>query len=155
MRADMLYSTTALSKGVAMADEYNFQQDLHDSIFNADPKLNRKELLSDIFKAYTAKMFEFVVTRRKDPENRLPFDAILEVKKNLISEFRKTELSEHQQSVEWYEKLFDATVQEILAEAAASHAGQNTVQLAQQQLEIDPEAYIHEGGLFLPKGMKR
>ncbi|MCK5641411.1 MAG: hypothetical protein KAJ19_11460 [Gammaproteobacteria bacterium] len=151
----MLYSTTALSKGVAMAKEYDFQKDLHDSIFDADPKLDRRELLTDIFKAYTAKMFEFVITRRKDPENRLPFDAIVEVKKNLISEFRKAALSEHQQSVEWYEKLFDATVQEILAEAATSHGGQESIQLAQQRLEINPEAYIHEGGLFLPKGMRR
>lgn len=136
------------------SEEYDFQKDLHDSIFDADPKLDRAELLVDIFKIYVAKLFELVISRRKLPKGRIPYDALVEVKSNLISEFRKTDLAEYQRSIEWYEELFDKTVQEILNDAALAHRGSNIIHAAPQQLEINPEAYINEGGLFLPKGMK-
>lgn len=136
------------------SEEYNFQKELHDSIFDADPKLDREELLVDIFKIYVAKLFELVVSKRKTPDGRLPYGALVETKRNLISEFRKAELAEYQRPVEWYEELFDKAVQEILNDAALAHRGSNIVQVSPQQLEINPEAYINEGGLFLPKGMK-
>jgi hypothetical protein len=125
--------------------EYDFQKDLKNSIFNADPKLDRNELLTDIFKSYVAKMFE--ITLKK---GRIPFDALVQIKANLISEFRKSDLSEYQKSVEWYENLFDATIKEILSLAASRHKGSDKVANANQNLEINPEVYINEGGLMKP-----
>ena len=133
-----------------MSDTYNFQDDLKNSIFNADPKLDRKELLIDIFKTYVAKLFERTVTKGK-----IPFDSLVQVKKNLINEFRQTDLSEYQKSVEQYEKMFDETVQEILAFAATRHHGQDAIQQAPQELVINPDAYMNEGGLYLPKGLSK
>ena len=126
-------------------NDYNFQRDLKNSIFSADDKIDRNELLVDIFKSYVAKLFE--ITLKK---NRIPFDALVEVKKNLISEFMSAELSEYQKSVEWYEKLFDETVKEICDMAAERHQGMDQVVHSQQELSIDPNMYINEGGLYLP-----
>ena len=125
--------------------DYNFQRDLKNSIFNADPKLDRKELIKDIFKAYVAKLFEKVVVN-----GRMPYDVVVQVRNNLISEFRLTELSEYQMSIEQYELLFDETVKEILDLAAMRHKGIDTVDRANQNFEINPEIYINEGGLIKP-----
>ena len=135
-----------------MSKEYNFQKDLRDSVLKADPvKFDKKELLTDIFKSYVAKLFEIVLSGKKG--NRLEFDAMIQVKANLISEFRKTELGEYQQSVKWYEELFDTAMQEILNDAAQNHQGINQVSI-EQNLEINPNAYINEGGLFIPQHLK-
>ena len=131
--------------------EFDFQKELVSSIFNAGPEVDRKELLTDIFKHYVAKMFEYTLSREK--ENRLSFEALVLVKRNLINEFRKAELSEYQRTTEQYENLFEETVQEILQEAASSHAGKDRVSV-DKTLQINPEKYIHEGGLFVPKHMK-
>ena len=132
--------------------EYNFQKDLKKSILEADPKLDKIELLTDVFKAYTAKMFEHVLGKKED--NRLEFDAMIQVKRNLIDEFRKTELGEYQRSEKWYEDLFDQTMQEILNDAANAHNGVDQVSV-DQTLQINPEAYINEGGLFVPPHLKK
>jgi len=128
-----------------MSDAYNFQDELKKSIFNADDKIDRKELLSDIFKCYVAKLFERTLTKEK-----LPFDAIVKIKNNLISEFRTADLSEYQRTVEQYEQLFDSTVKEILSLAAMRHKGTDIVHRASQNLEINPEIYINEGGMIKP-----
>ena len=136
-----------------MSKEYNFQKDLRDSVLKADPvKFDKKELLTDIFKSYVAKLFEIVLSGKNG--NRLEFDAMIQVKANLISEFRKTELCEYQQSVKWYEELFDTAMQEILNDAAQNHQGINQISV-DQTLEINPEAYINEGGLFIPEHLKK
>jgi hypothetical protein len=129
-----------------MSDTYNFQTELKNSIFNADPKIDRKELLVDIFKSYVAKLFERVLTKEK-----LPFDALVQVKNNLINEFRQSELSEYQKTVEQYDALFDETVKEILSLAASRHKGMDAVARGMQNLEINPEIYINEAsGLKIP-----
>lgn len=125
--------------------EYSFQTDLKNSIFNADPKLDRNELLTDIFKSYVAKLFEMTLKK-----GRLPYDALVTIKANLISEFRNAELSEYQKSVEWYEKTFDETIKEILAIAASRHRGVDQVVSANQTLQINPEIYMNEKGLTIP-----
>jgi len=135
-----------------MSEEYDFQKELRDSIINADEKLDRKELLTDIFKAYAAKLFEIVLGRKE--KNRLEVDAMVHVKKNLISEFRKTPLGEYQQSTEWYEDLFESTIQEIFNDAALAHRGVDSIK-HDQQLHINKDAYINEGGLFVPEHMAK
>ena len=136
-----------------MSKEYNFQKELKDRIFNADPmKLDRRELLEDVFKIYVAKLFEFNLGRKG--KDRLEVDAMVEVKRNLIDEFRKTELGEYQQSVKWYEDMFDSTVQEILNDAALAHKGSQFVSI-DQTLQINKNAYINEGGLFVPEHLKK
>jgi len=125
--------------------DYNFQKELKDAIFNADIKLDRKELLTDIFKSYVAKLFERVLVR-----GRVPFDAMVQIKNNLINEFRSADLSEYQKSVEQYDELFDATVKEILNQAALRHKGVDTIHRGAQNLEINPEIYINEGGMIKP-----
>jgi hypothetical protein len=128
-----------------MSEEFNFQNELKSSIFNADDKVNKKELLEDIFKSYVAKLFEKVITGK-----RLPFDALVEVKGNLIREFRATDLSEYQRTVEQYEELFDTTVKEILSFAASQHDGRDSAIFAPQELVINPRVYVNEGGLMKP-----
>ena len=128
-----------------MSDMYNFQDNLKKSIFNADSKLDRKELLVDIFKSYVAKLFEKVLSKE-----RLPFEALVQIKNNLINEFRKTDLSEYQKEVKQYEQLFDDTIKEILSYAAARHQGKDVVIPGQQELIINPEVYVNEGGLTMP-----
>jgi len=135
-------------------ESQDFQKELKDSIINADPKLDKKELLTDIFKAYTAKLFEIVIVRKG--KNQIPFDALVLIKSNLISEFRGASLAEYQQSEKWYEDLFESTVQEILNEAALNHQGVNDVSIdPNKDLSIDVDGYINEGGLFVPEHLKR
>jgi len=128
-----------------MNNDYDFQKELKNSIFNADPKLDRNELLIDIFKSYVAKMFELVITKKG-----LPYDSLVQIKANLINEFMNAELSEYQKNTKWYDKLFDDTVKEILNFAAHQHSGQDMVADANQTLQINPEVYINEGGLIKP-----
>jgi hypothetical protein len=126
----------------------DFQKDLRDSIFNSDEKIDREQLLEDIFKSFVAKMFEYVISRQGG--DRLPFDSIVTVKNNLINEFRTASLGEYQKSEEWYDELFEKTIKEILQHAALAHKGENKVSYANQNLEINPAAYKHEKGLYLP-----
>ena len=95
------------------------QKELKKSIIEANPKLDKIDILTRTFKAFVAKMFEHTLTRKaKEGDDRLEFDAMAVVKKNLISEFRKAELGEYQRSVKWYEDLFDTSgnsLSEILA----------------------------------------
>jgi len=123
--------------------EYNFQKELENAIFNADIKLDRRELLTDIFKSYVAKLFERVIAN-----GRVPFDSLVIIKNNLINEFRRADLSEYQKSVEQYDALFDTAVKEILNLAALRHQGMNQVQNGMQTLQINPEIYLNEGGLI-------
>ena len=125
--------------------EYNFQSELEKSILNADIKLNRSELLIDIFKAYIAKLMEKMLIH-----GRIPFEAVVQIKRNLINEFRSALLAEYQMSVEQYEKLFDETVKEILNYASNLHKGHDTAVQSDQELIINPEAYIQENGIFKP-----
>jgi hypothetical protein len=125
----------------------NFQEDLKNSIFNTE--LDRTELLTDIFKSFVAKLFEHVLSRKKNNQSRLSVGELVEVKRNLINEFRTAPLAEHQKSVEWYDNLFETTVKEIFE--SAQHQGIETVQRASQNFEINAEAYKMEGGLYLPK----
>jgi hypothetical protein len=133
-----------------MAAEYNFQAALVKSIINADAKLDRRELLIDIFKAYVAKLFELKLSKGE----RLPYDALVQIKRNLINEFRQAELAEYQQSIEWYENLFDKTVEEILNDAAARHQGIDTMQEATQVLSVHAKGYAASKGMTItPSGL--
>jgi hypothetical protein len=131
------------------SDDYDFQKELENAIINCDPKLNKKDLLEDIFKSYVAKSIEWAISKRHD--NRLELSGMKIIQANLISEFRKAELSEYQQSLEWYEHKFDEAIREITSLAANNHEGVDNIQLAEQKLDINMEAYKHEGGLYIPK----
>jgi len=136
-----------------MEKEYNFQKELKKSIFESDPnKIDKHDLLKQIFKAYVAKLFEYNLSKKR--EDRLEFGVLVEVKRNLISEFRKTDLGEYQKSTGWYEYIFDKTIKEIFEEAAKNHQGADSVNI-QQTLEINPKSYINESGLFVPEHLKK
>ena len=122
--------------------EYNFQKELEASINNADPKLDRSELLTMIFKSYIAKCIELRIRY----DSRIEHDAMLKIKENLISEFRKAALAENQKSVEQYEQLFDTSMEEILNDAANAHQGVDIAQVEHRQLEINPELYAMQKG---------
>jgi len=113
--------------------------------------MDRKELLKMTFKYWVAKLFEHIQTKRG--ADRLEADYVVEVKKNLIREFRDTDLGEYQMSEKQYDDLFEKTVQEILQEAALRHKGEDIVSI-ESTLSINTEKYIKEGGLFVPKHMK-
>jgi len=137
-----------------MADK-DFKKSLEDSINNADPRLDKDELLEDIFKTSVAKLLQFSMEngsgKKKD---RLEMGALLTAKRELIAEFRSATLDQHQKSVEQYEELFQKTLQEIFNDASHAHGGDNNVEYANQNLEINSDVYINEGGLFVPSHMK-
>jgi len=133
--------------------DFNFQKWLRESILEADEKLDRNELLVDIFKIAVAQLLEYTM---KKGVNRLEGEALKTTKRNLINEFRNTSLEQYQKSVKWYENLFDTAMQEILNDAALAHGGMDQVMVDENsQLEINPEAYINEGGLFIPPHLKK
>ena len=138
-------------KGGHMTPEEQFRVELKNTIFNADPKIDRKELLTDIFKSYVAKLFELVLGRNKDKkQGRIEFDAMITIKRNLINEFRQTDLAEYQRSEEQYAELFELTVQEILNDAALAHQGEDILSIA-KELPINDSAFIKSGNLFVPQ----
>lgn len=135
-------------------DTYDFQKELRKSIFNADEKLDKKELLVDIFKTYVAKLFE-ITLQKSASKNQLELSALIEVKKNLISEFRQADLSEYQLSVNQYEDLFDKTVKEIVNFASLRHKGEDSINI-NKTLSVDKSAFwaghtINDSGLIVPK----
>jgi len=133
-----------------MDEIQEFQGQLKTAIINADPKLNREELLSDIFKSYVAKLFELSLLKSKE-KNRIPFEALVEIKSRLINSFRGADLSEYQKSTEWYEDLFEKTIKEILNDAASAHSGQNQIERAPERLEINSKEYMKQSsGLYMP-----
>ncbi len=136
-----------------MKKSEDFPKDLENTILNADPKLNKHELLEDIFKIYVAKLFELIL-KKSNTGNRIPFDSIVEMKRNLINGFRQASLAEYQVSYDQYDELFESTVKEIFEEAAKNHKGVDLMSRAPQNLEINPETYINEGGLYIPEHLK-
>ena len=137
-----------------MSDEYNFQKELQSSIENADPKLDRKELLEDIFKIYVAKLFEICIQKSNTPD-RIPYEALVEVKRNIIDEFRNASLGMLQKSVEQYEVLFEKTVQEIVNDAGLAHKGED-ITIVDQELDINRKLYhathtVTPAGIIIPK----
>ena len=135
-----------------MAEEYNFQKELVDSIYKAKPE-ERNEILTMIYKTYVAKMIEILMQR--SGHDGLEAGIIDEVKKNLITEFRNASLNEYQRSVEQYEEIFDTTLQEILNYASHVHEGEDSMKFANRVLDINPEAYVNEGGLYVPEYMAK
>lgn len=136
--------------------EVNFKKDLEDSILKADHRLDKNDLLVDIFKMFVAKMLQVAMEKsNKENEGRLESDAVFIAKRELINSFRGASLGEYQQSEEWYEKLFQTAMEEIFNHASNSHKGEDQVSLASQNLEINTDAYINEGGLYVPSHMKR
>ena len=127
----------------------SFQSELEKAVLQADPNLDREELLIDIFKSFVAKMFEHVLSRGSFSDTRLRLDQVVVIKQNLINEFRTAALETHQKPVEWYEALFEKTVGEIYE--SAKHRGEDVSRRASHNLEINIDAYKNEGGLFLPK----
>lgn len=122
--------------------EDKFQKSLKKAIFECDSKLDRKEILIDIFKTYVAKMMEANVDKNK---GRLEADYLTKMKGFIITEFRNTDLQEHQISEGGYSKLFDDTIQEIFNDAANAHEGEDTVKFdPTKRFEINKTAYHNE-----------
>jgi len=135
-----------------MSDDYDFGKNLAESIQLAEPK-ERITVLTMIFKNYVAKVLEMLMVSR-GLENGIEYDMLEETKKNLIREFRNASLNEYQRSEKIYEDLFDKTIQEVLSHAASAHEGVDTMKFANQVLDINPEAYVNEGGLYIPEHLK-
>jgi len=131
-------------------ESFDFKKELENSILNADPKQDRVELLEMIFKSYVAKTLEYTLRKRT---NRIELAAMKEIRRNLISEFRKAELGEYQKSVKQYEDLFNTAIEEIFNDAGHAHKGEDVVTV-DKTLEINPQGYIHNGGLIVPDHLK-
>jgi len=128
-------------------ENFNFQKELKASIVDADPKQDRGELLTMIFKSYVAKCLEYTLRKKT---SRIEQAAMLEIRRNLINEFRSTELGEHQKSVKWYEDLFDVAIKEIFNEASLAHDGVN-IATVDQTFEINKRAHAAQNrGLIQP-----
>jgi hypothetical protein len=124
----------------------NFKENVEHTIINAPPATDKKELLIDIFKSTIAQFFEWYLIN-KNNGNKLPFDSVVESKNQLIREFRGMSIPDIQQSVEWYENLFDTTIKEIFNEASHAHAGVDSIFSSGQGL------HKKQNGLYVPKGL--
>lgn len=118
-------------------ENFNFQKELQKSIFDADPKQDREELLTMIFKSYVAKCLEYTLQKKT---SRIEQSAMLQIRRNLISEFRSAKLGEYQKSTKQYEDLFDIAIEEIFNDAALAHDGIN-IATVDQTFEINKQAY--------------
>lgn len=128
----------------------DFKEHVESSIKNAGPEVDRKELLIDIFKTTIAQFFEWYLVNKSNG-NRLPFEAVVQVKQQLINEFRGMSIDQ-QQSVEWYENLFESTIKEIFNDAALAHRGEDRYEYAKQNLEVNTDLYQQSSsGLYIPK----
>jgi hypothetical protein len=137
------------NKGVAMAldPDKQFQEDLKTTLSKVDQtRLDRKEVLIDIFKTTVAKLFELQLSK-SGTEDRLRFEQLVLIKNNIIRLFRGAELSEVQMSEKQYEDLFDTTVQEIMNDAASNHQGVDSVRYANQNLYVNADAYRDSHGM--------
>jgi len=135
--------------------EQGFRKALEDTLNNADHRLDRHELLEDVFKTLVAKLLQTSMENGKgEKKDRLEMGALLTAKRELINECRQASLGQYQKSVEDYEKLFQITLEEIFNDASNAHKGEDSVKYANQNLEINKDAYVHEGGLFVPNHMK-
>jgi hypothetical protein len=128
----------------------NFKENVESTIKNAGPGVDRKELLIDIFKTTIAQFFEWYLVNKSNG-NRLPFEAVVQAKQQLINEFRGLSIDQ-QQSVEWYENLFESTVKEIFNDAALAHRGTDRFEYANQNFEVNKDMYQQStGGIYIPK----
>ena len=139
MKKYKLYLIINFLKGESMGS-YNFQKELEKSILKADEKLDKKELLIDVFKSYVAKLFEMTINK-SGTKNRIEYSALVQTKRNIINEFRQASLSELQMSVKQYEDLFDKTVQEIVDFAGSMHEGVD-------ETSVDKTLSIDKGGFW-------
>ena len=137
-----------------MSNEYNFGKDLVKSVQTVKPE-EREELLKMIFKSYVAKLLEILMANSKIKDG-LEAEMLEEVKSNLIKEFRAAPLGVSQRPVKFYEDLFNTAVQEILNEASLNHEGVDSAEVDKyRQFSVNPEAYINEGGLYIPEHLRR
>lgn len=125
-----------------------FRQELKETIVDrVDPKLSRKEVLEDIFKTYVAKMMETNVMANK---NRMEAGYLHMIKTYMINEFRGAELAEHQMSEDWYSKLFDSTVKEILNGSSTGKEENSVTQT--KEIVKNPNAMKQtKSGLWVPR----
>jgi hypothetical protein len=121
-----------------------FQEQLKRSVLECPTdKLDRKEVLIDIFKTYAARMIEQNVMTNK---NRIEGGFIMMLRGYMISEFRSVELGEHQLSEAQYADLFDKTIKEIFDSASNAHEGDDKVERQPQNLEVNKNAYSESKG---------
>jgi hypothetical protein len=126
----------------------DFKTNIQNTINTAGPDVDRKELLVDIFKHTVADFFIWYLTN-KNNGNRLAIDALINTKRSLISEFRDMSISEIQQSVEWYEELFEDTIKEIFNDASLAHSGKDSY-VHGQNFDINATEYKKQAnGLYV------
>ena len=130
------------------SSDYNFQKELEATM--RDTIMDRSVLLEQIFKSFIAKTIEYYLDKKT---NRLEMAAMKEIQRNLISEFRAADIGEWQKSIKWYEDTFDTAMQEILNDASLSHSGLDEMTI-DKTLEINPNGYINNGGLYIPDHLK-
>jgi len=112
---------------------------LEDAVISGTAKANPTEIITVLFKHAVSRMFEKAIVSKGDGTKSMRYDAILETKRGLIHTFKTANLGDHQKSTEWYEQLFDSTVQEILNFASHRHEGSDIISLDQaRQFSINP-----------------
>ena len=135
--------------------EKTFAQHLKGKMDECGPTKDKKEYLILIFKYYITEYLIHTKTVSGSNKDELESDALNEAKRTLVDQFFNVQgISEYQYSLKQYEEIFDQTIQGILTLAEHNHKGEDKV-VHDQNLLINPDAYIHEGGLYLPKGMEK
>lgn len=104
---------------------------LEAAVMSGTAKAKPSEIISTLFKHSVSRMFEKAIVSKTDGTKSMRYDAILETKRGLIQSFLNANLGDYQKSTEWYEKLFDSTVQEILSFASQRHKGNDIITLDQ------------------------
>jgi len=120
-------------------DKVKLTKVLEGAVMSATAKVKPSEVIRSIFKHAVSSMFEKAIVNKSDGTSGMMYDVILETKRNLISTFRDANLQNHQKPIDWYEDLFDKTVQEILNFAAKMHEGEDITEFDNhRQFSINP-----------------
>ena len=119
-------------------------------ILNADAKVNREMLLEEIFKNTIVDFFKFALQNQAKTK-WLAYNLMLTCKGEVINEFRSAELGPFQKSTEWYEKIFNKTLYDLLEYAGDNHPGTESKEVARSDNYAGTSFSRSSSGLYVPK----
>lgn len=102
---------------MALFDTETFGKALVSQLEQAKPNVDKNELLEDFFKLSVAQLLAAYIEQYDVQAIDAKFHEMM--LSELVTCFRQAPLGEYQRSVDWYEKMFNQTMQEIVANATS------------------------------------
>ena len=130
-----------------MAEKFDLSVELEKSIQSAKPE-DRIEILIVAFKSSVIQRIGDLMVQVGSAG--IEPDMLMVTRRELIKDFRDAKIGEAQRSEEQYEEMFDETIEGLLNYASHVHEGEDSAKFANQVLDVNADAYVNEGGLFVP-----